>query len=568
MTAYVHVGQCGNQLGAAYWRLVGAPDDSTDDDATTNNAAQDAALSSARGSTAPAAVAPPHTRKQLQTKRARAAAADSASLCHRHFYMRPSRRARCVLVDTEPKVVAAALASGACAPAFTHVEQSGRGNNWAMGYNFQRFRRNVAASSRTTMAAIAASASASCCSKRALLPSASLESESHELVELALESLQRVAEATDCFEGTVLMHSLGGGTGAGLGSRLLERIRDLYPRAYLLAVSVAPSWRCGDTPLQNYNAVLTLAHLQEHADCVVYKDNDELLRTAAYWKTLRAQQQQQQDTDARSSSQGSGLASLAPRVSLADLNALAAADLAGLLFPVVAPSSALGTSVATSCSLGSLVHDLCPLPAAKFLDVRTGVLRAKAPATASRGKLRAGDTDPLFHADVRPIALAARRNSSSSNDSDTDLLDAATSLLRHTAQSFPRSPYGALATRTVVRGFGFADASLATTRETLAAATDAAFPGVAWQPSYAASATCSAAPPFSGVRDSHASVTIATNNGHVVASAEQYLERAQRQFRARAYVHWYTQHGLEESDFGDAFEKCARLVSDYKALLQ
>ena len=39
--------------------------------------------------------------------------------------------------------------------------------------------------------------------------------------------------------GTLMTYSLGGGTGSGLGSRLLEELRDLYPKIPLLA-----TWPC------------------------------------------------------------------------------------------------------------------------------------------------------------------------------------------------------------------------------------------------------------------------------------------------------------------------------------
>lgn len=63
-----------------------------------------------------------------------------------------------------------------------------------------------------------------------------------------MEALRKEAEQSDFFLGTVMTHSLAGGTGSGLGSRLLEEIRDSFPKAYLMTVSVWPSM-CGDTPL-------------------------------------------------------------------------------------------------------------------------------------------------------------------------------------------------------------------------------------------------------------------------------------------------------------------------------
>ena len=57
------------------------------------------------------------------------------------------------------------------------------------------------------------------------------------------------------------MHSLTGGTGSGLGSHLVESIRDTYPLAHILSVAVSPHVS-GDSPLQSYNSLLSLAALQ------------------------------------------------------------------------------------------------------------------------------------------------------------------------------------------------------------------------------------------------------------------------------------------------------------------
>jgi len=66
----------------------------------------------------------------------------------------------------------------------------------------------------------------------------------------------------------VLLHSLAGGSGSGLGSRLLEHLRDAYGKRYILAASVAPR-PDGDTPLQHYNSVLAAQFLHAYADGVL-----------------------------------------------------------------------------------------------------------------------------------------------------------------------------------------------------------------------------------------------------------------------------------------------------------
>ena len=58
-----------------------------------------------------------------------------------------------------------------------------------------------------------------------------------------------------------MVHSLTGGTGSGLGSRLVKRIRDTYPLAYVMSIALSPHVS-GDSPLQHYNSLLSLSTLQ------------------------------------------------------------------------------------------------------------------------------------------------------------------------------------------------------------------------------------------------------------------------------------------------------------------
>ncbi|EOD08281.1 hypothetical protein EMIHUDRAFT_120931, partial [Emiliania huxleyi CCMP1516] len=83
-------------------------------------------------------------------------------------------------------------------------------------------------------------------------------------------------KACDGCPGVMLAHSLGGGTGSGLGSRLVQELRDEHPRAYLLASSIAP-FGAGELPLAAYNGTLALATLQEHSDAVLLFDNASLM---------------------------------------------------------------------------------------------------------------------------------------------------------------------------------------------------------------------------------------------------------------------------------------------------
>jgi tubulin gamma len=122
------------------------------------------------------------------------------------------------LVDSEPKVIKSIQDDKVLNPLFPPgnliFSENGRGNNWALGYS-KTYKESP--SEKT-------------------------------LCERALESLRKEAESADYFLGTVMTHSLAGGTGSGLGSRLLEEYKDTFGKAYLMTVSIWPN-PAGETPL-------------------------------------------------------------------------------------------------------------------------------------------------------------------------------------------------------------------------------------------------------------------------------------------------------------------------------
>lgn len=79
----------------------------------------------------------------------------------------------------------------------------------------------------------------------------------------------------------MLMHSIAGGTGSGLGSFVLERLNDRFPKKLIQTYSVFPNHAEPDVVVQPYNSLLTLRRLVDHADSVVVLDNGALARIAA-----------------------------------------------------------------------------------------------------------------------------------------------------------------------------------------------------------------------------------------------------------------------------------------------
>lgn len=97
-----------------------------------------------------------------------------------------------------------------------------------------------------------------------------------------LEMIDREADGSDSLEGFVMIHSIAGGTGSGMGSHLLECINDRYPRKLIQTYSVFPllSSETSDVVVQPYNSMLTLKRLALNTDCVVVLDNTALNRIA------------------------------------------------------------------------------------------------------------------------------------------------------------------------------------------------------------------------------------------------------------------------------------------------
>ena len=56
-----------------------------------------------------------------------------------------------------------------------------------------------------------------------------------------LDVVRKESESCDCLQGFQLTHSLGGGTGSGMGTLLISKIREEYPDRIMNTFSVVPS---------------------------------------------------------------------------------------------------------------------------------------------------------------------------------------------------------------------------------------------------------------------------------------------------------------------------------------
>ncbi|XP_063955431.1 tubulin delta chain-like isoform X1 [Lytechinus pictus] len=269
-TVFLHVGQCGNQLGQQFWQLV-----QQDDEAKCT------------------------------------------------FYRR-DQKLPSLHVDTEKKVIAKLLRNSKQLPVREKnviLSKQGRGTNWAMGYH------------------------------------GTSTNPSESMIEVTLEVLRKEVERCDSFCGTVMMHSLSGGTGSGLqslGSHLCEAVRDTYPMAYILDVAVAPHTQ-GESPLQHYNNLFCLAWLQKFADCVILYHNDEVLHHLQGLNITKGNRD-------------------AANVDIKMMNKYITDSLAGLLCPI--SSNTTRSGISSGNEPWELLRSVSPMPAHKFLHV-SHVMKSK-----------------------------------------------------------------------------------------------------------------------------------------------------------------------------------------------
>ena len=104
-----------------------------------------------------------------------------------------------------------------------------------------------------------------------------------ELLPESMDTIRRTAEACDLVHGFQFLHSISGGTGGGLGSLLIDRIREEYSDRLIQSYSICPAlplsqvvvrhW-LADQPaiavslqIEPYNALLTLTRTSTSLEC-------------------------------------------------------------------------------------------------------------------------------------------------------------------------------------------------------------------------------------------------------------------------------------------------------------
>ena len=95
-----------------------------------------------------------------------------------------------------------------------------------------------------------------------------------EIVDLCLDRIRKLADNCTGLQGFLIFNSVGGGTGSGFGSLLLERLSVDYGKKSKLAFAIYPSPQISPIIVEPYNSVLCTHLMMEHTDVAIVLDNE------------------------------------------------------------------------------------------------------------------------------------------------------------------------------------------------------------------------------------------------------------------------------------------------------
>ncbi|KAJ6619525.1 beta-tubulin 1 tubb1 [Mycena sp. CBHHK59/15] len=293
--------------------------------------------------------------------------------------------------------------------------------------------------------------------------------EGAELVDSVLDVVRREAEGADSLQGFQITHSLGGGTGSGMGTLLISKIREEYPDRMMCTYSVVPSPKVSDTVVEPYNATLSVHQLVENSDETFCIDNEALYDIC--FRTLRLSSPTHDDLNA--------LVSSVMSVPFPRLH---------FFMPGIAPLTPSGSAQFRQVS----VHELTQ----QMFDSKNMMTAA----------------DPR-HGRFLTVAAIFRGKISMKEVEDE--------------------------------------------MQTIQKKNSAYF--VEWIPNNVLSAHCDIAP-----RGRKMAVTFIANSTAIQELFKRVNDQFTAMFKRKAFLHWYTQEGMDEMEFTEAESNMQDLVAEYQ----
>jgi len=104
-----------------------------------------------------------------------------------------------------------------------------------------------------------------------------------EMMNKVNDRIRKMVDNCDNVQGFIINHSVGGGTGSGLGSLMLERLAVDYRKKSKLGFEVYPSPTISTCIVEPYNALLSTHWLLDHTEVSVVLDNEAIYEICQKW---------------------------------------------------------------------------------------------------------------------------------------------------------------------------------------------------------------------------------------------------------------------------------------------
>jgi hypothetical protein len=284
-----------------------------------------------------------------------------------------------------------------------------------------------------------------------------------------------------------------------MGSRFVEEIRTEHPRSAILCIAVAPHSQ-GESPLQHYNSLLTLSHLQQFADGVVLFNNDSVME--------EIMKGSQKAAPARS-----------PCCSLDDMNSYIGGCMANALMPVYTS----GKSVEFQDITWDLVTSGCPNPCMKFLTPLYGSNSPSVKTTWDKTVARM-----VYSSSMNPPSLDAKKR----------LTTSVVVMVRSTKSNMAEFENITEANLRLKCKKYFSFSLEDSSQYSVLRSTEASF----------------------GERKA---MSLLCNSSVVSVYVDHVLKKSRAMLTCGAYVHWYRQYGCSDRDFELATETGDQLMESY-----
>ena len=162
---------------------------------------------------------------------------------------------------------------------------------------------------------------------------------SGDFLEASLNCIRRELESCHLPPLLVTIHSVAGGTGSGLGTHITEAVCDEYPDVTRLNIAITP-YHFGEVVVQHYNTVLSLSKISSTSHAVLTFENEVAQELCKAMRKIE-------------------------RPSIADMNKTIAANIVPILLP-----KRIGKDGGKPSTLHDDVATLCAHPSYRFLDVK------------------------------------------------------------------------------------------------------------------------------------------------------------------------------------------------------